>query len=331
MNYSGSFTHQEEDGLMIESAMRKDNLRFKMDHKMTNRLRVSANLNYTDQKTSGMGTSEGGANFGKMSSILMYMPTLGLLATDEELRTNPRINSLITDDDGNTMQNPAISARYETNDKELRIFSGGGSLELEIYKNLKFKSTNGMLYRTQRNSIFNGSESINAKRTTINGNIQNSEVGKFSTSNVLTYDWKKRKHKLNVMVGQEYINTWIRSMGVSASNFPNDDIGLNDLSLGLPGTLSSYYNNDDKLMSFFSRVYYNLSDKYMFTASARADGSSKFGKDNKWGLFPSASFAWRASEEEFIKQLGIFSDMKVRLGYGAAGNNNIPSYQSLGL
>ena len=331
MNYSGSFTHQEEDGLIIESAMRKENLRFKIDHKMTNRLRVSANLNYTDQKTSGMGTSEGGSNFGKMSSIIMYMPTLGLLATDDELRTNPRINNLITDDDGNTMQNPAISAKYETNDKELRIFSGGGSLELELMKNLKFKSTNGMLYRTQRNSIFNGSESVNAKRTSINGNVQISEVGKFSTSNVLTYDWKKRKHKLNVMVGQEYVETWIRSLGLSASNFPNDDIGLNDFSLGLPGTLSSYFNDDDKLMSFFSRVYYNLSEKYMFTASARVDGSSKFGIDNKWGLFPSASFAWRASEEEFIKQLDVFSDLKVRLGYGAAGNNNIPSYQSLGL
>lgn len=331
MNYSGSFSHQEEDGLMIESGMRKDNLRFKLDHKMTNRLRVSINMNYTDQKTSGMGTSEGSTNFGKMSHIIMYMPTLGLLATDEELRTNPRINNLITDDDGNTMQNPAISAQYETNDKELRIFSGGGSLELEILKNLKFKSTNGMLYRMQSNRIFNGSESINAKRTSINGSIQNNEAGKFSTSNVLTYDWKKSQHKLNVMVGQEYVKTWVRNLNVSATNFPNDDIGLNDLSLGLPGVLGSSFNDDDVLMSFFSRAYYNLSDKYMFTVSARLDGSSKFGSDNKWGLFPSASFAWRASEEEFIKQTGVFSDLKVRLGFGAAGNNNIPSYQSLGL
>lgn len=331
MNYSGAFTHQQEDGLMIESGMRKDNIRFKLDHRMTNRLRVSANVNYTDQKTSGMGTSEGSTNFGKMSHIIMYMPTLGLLASDEELLTNPRINNLVTDDDGNTMQNPAISARYETNDKELRIFSGGASLELELLKNLKFKSTNGMLYRIQRNSIFNGSESINAKRSTINGSIQDNEVGKFSTSNVLTYDWKKRHHKLSLMAGQEYVKTWIRSMGVSATNFPNDDIGLNDLSLGLPGTLNSYFNDDDVLLSFFSRAYYNLSEKYMFTVSARLDGSSKFGSENKWGLFPSASFAWRASEEEYIKQLGVFSDLKFRLGFGAAGNNNIPSYQSLGL
>lgn len=331
MSYSGSFSHQQEDGLMIESGMRKDNLRLKLDHKMNNRLRVSANLNYTDQKTTGMGTSEGSVNFGKMSHIIMYTPTLGLLATDEQLRTDPRINNLITDDDGNTMQNPAISARYETNDKEMRIFNGGGSLELELYKGFKFKSTNGLLYRTQRNGIFNGSQSINAKRTSINGSIQNSELGRFSTSNVLTYDWKKRNHKLNLMAGQEYIKTWVRSVSVSATNFPNDDIGLNDISLGLPGKLSSYFNDDDILSSFFARAYYNLSEKYMFTVSARVDGSSKFGTNNKWGFFPSASFAWRASEEEFIKKWDLFSDLKVRIGYGSSGNNNIPSYQSLGV
>ncbi len=331
MNYSGSYTRQDEDGLMVYSGMKKDNLRFKLDHRMTNRLRISANVNYTDQLTQGMGTSEGGTNFGKMTHIIMYNPTLGLKATDEELLTNPRINSLVLDDDGNTMQNPVISAQYETNNKEFRLFSGGGSIELELMKNLKFKSTNGMIYRNQRNSVFNGSESINAKRTSINGNIQNNELGKFTTSNVLTYDWKKRGHKLNLMGGQEFINTWVRQLFVSATNFPNDDIGLNDISLGLPGVLRSYYNDDDNMMSFFTRAYYNYADKYMFTFSVRADGSSKFGADKKWGVFPSASFAWRASEEEFIKQWGVFSDLKVRLGYGSAGNNNIPSYQALGL
>jgi TonB-linked SusC/RagA family outer membrane protein len=331
MSYSGSFTHQQEDGLMIESGLRKDNLRLRLNHRMNNRARIDLNVNYTDQKSSGMGTSEGGGNFGKMSHIIMYMPSLGLRASDEELRTNPEINNIIADDDGNTMQNPTISAQYETNDKELRILSAGGSLELEIFKNFKFKSTNGMLYRVQRNNVFNGSQSINAKRTSINGSIQVNEGGRFSTSNVFTYDWKKRQHKLSLMAGQEYVNSWIRTLGVSVINFPNDDIGLNDLSLGLPGALRSSFNDDDRLMSFFSRAYYNLSEKYLFTASARVDGSSKFGSDNKWGLFPSASVAWRASEETFIKQLGVFSDLKVRLGYGASGNNNIPSYQSLGL
>ena len=72
-------------------------------------------------------------------------------------------------------------------------------------------------------------------------------------------------------------------------------------------------NYDDKLLSFFGRINYNLMDKYLFTASVRADGSSKFGKNNKWGYFPAFSAAWRLSEEEFIKDLGIFSDLKFRI------------------
>ena len=79
----------------------------------------------------------------------------------------------------------------------------------------------------------------------------------------------------------------------------------------------------------FTRVNYGFKDKYLFTASFRADGSSKFGKNNKWGYFPAFSAAWRLGEEEFIKNLNVFSDLKVRLGYGMAGNNRIDSYLSL--
>ncbi len=329
LRYTLSYTHQAEDGLMVYSDMVKDNLRFKIDHRVNSRLRVGANANYTSQKVSAMGTSEGSGNFGKMSSILMYTPTLGNLASDEQLLTDPEINNLVEDDDGNTMQNPVVSAQYETNDKELRIFSAGANAELEIFKNFKFKNTTGMLYRTQRTDIFYGSQSMTAKRTSINGSIQYADQGRFQTSNVLSYDWKKRAHKLNVMVGQEYVENWNRYIKMSATNFPNDDIGLADMSLGLAGTNQSYENDDDTVLSFFTRAYYNFSEKYMLTATARYDGSSKFGSGNKWGFFPSASFAWRASEEDFIKDLGVFSDLKVRAGYGTSGNNGIPSYSSL--
>lgn len=103
------------------------------------------------------------------------------------------------------------------------------------------------------------------------------------------------------------------------------------MSLGTPITPTSSENYDDKLLSFFARVNYNLMDKYLFTASVRADGSSKFGKNNKWGYFPAFSAAWRLGEEEFIKDLNIFSDLKFRIGYGLAGNNRIGSYSSLAI
>ena len=118
-------------------------------------------------------------------------------------------------------------------------------------------------------------------------------------------------------------------MRASANNFPNDDIGLNDMNLGVPTAIQSGVNFDDHLLSFFGRANYNYKDKYLLTATVRADGSSKFSDNNKWGFFPSVSAAWRLGEEPFIKELDLFSDLKFRVGYGLAGNNRVASYKSL--
>lgn len=188
-----------------------------------------------------------------------------------------------------------------------------------------------MRYQTRRNDIFYGDQSMTAKRSSINGNITNIENSSFQTSNVLTYNWYNDNHNVTAMLGHEYVTKWTRNFMAGANNFPNDEIGLGDLSLGTPITPTSSENYDDKLLSFFARVNYNLMDKYLFTASVRADGSSKFGKNNKWGYFPAFSAAWRLGEEEFIKDLNIFSDLKFRIGYGLAGNNRIGSYSSLAI
>lgn len=188
-----------------------------------------------------------------------------------------------------------------------------------------------MRYQTRRNDVFYGDQSMTAKRSSINGSITNIESSSFQTSNVLTYNWYNDKHNVTAMLGHEYVTKWTRNFMAGANNFPNDEIGLGDLSLGTPITPTSSENYDDKLLSFFARVNYNLMDKYLFTASVRADGSSKFGKNNKWGYFPAFSAAWRLGEEEFIKDLNIFSDLKFRIGYGLAGNNRIGSYSSLAI
>ena len=120
-------------------------------------------------------------------------------------------------------------------------------------------------------------------------------------------------------------------MRASATNIPNNDNTLDDMNLGIPGSITTNANYDDKLLSFFTRFNYNFGEKYLVTATLRADGSSKFSEDKKWGLFPSVSAAWRMGEEKFIKNLNLFSDLKLRVGYGMSGNNRIGSYASLNL
>lgn len=108
------------------------------------------------------------------------------------------------------------------------------------------------------------------------------------------------------MFGQEWVSRWTQWVNSTVTNFPNNDIGLNDTSIGTPGTITSNVNYDDKLLSFFSRFNYNFKERYLVTATVRADGSSKFSKNHKWGFFPSVSAAWRLSEEDFIKNWMYF-------------------------
>lgn len=327
LNYNLAYSYYDEEGAMVYSGNKKHNISFNMNHKLNDRLSITARISYDQMKIYGMGTSEGGDRFNKMQHILLYRPMVGINGTDDLLLGDE--DPLLVDDTGNVMQNPLLSAAEETKDREYRTFQANGGFTLKLIKGLSFRNTTGMRYQTRRNDTFYGDKSITAKRSSINGSIQNIENSSFQTSNVLNYNWAGKGHDITAMLGQEYVNRWNRSFSAAAANFPNDDIGLGDLSLGLPTAVSSSENYDDKLLSFFARFNYGFKDKYLFTASFRADGSSKFGKNNKWGYFPAFSAAWRLGEEEFIKNLNIFSDLKVRLGYGMAGNNRIDSYVSL--
>src|SRR5690606_36280042 len=96
-----------------------------------------------------------------------------------------------------------------------------------------------------------------------------------------------------------------------------------------PQSVNNFYSNDDKLLSFFGRLNYDLNNKYLLTATFRADASSKFLSQNRWGYFPSAAVAWKISEEEFLNNANSLDALKLRLSYGQAGNNNIPVGQTV--
>lgn len=327
VNYSLAYSYYDEEGAMVFSGSKKHNISFNVNGKVNERLTVAARMSFDQMRIEGMGTSEENDRFNKMQHILQYRPTIGINGSDIDLLEDE--DPLFVDDTDNLMQNPLLSAAEEIKDREYRTFQANGGFTYKLIKGLSFRNSTGMRYQTRRNDIFYGDKSLKGKRSSINGSIENIENGSFQTSNVLTYNWADQAHDITVMAGQEYVNKWTRSFKASATNFPNDEIGLGDLSLGLPEAVESHKNYDDKLLSFFGRINYGYKDKYLFTASIRADGSSKFGKNNKWGYFPAFSGAWRVSEEKFVKDLNIFSDFKLRIGYGLAGNNRIDSYQSL--
>lgn len=142
------------------------------------------------------------------------------------------------------------------------------------------------------------------------------------------------RHNIKAMVGYSYQYT--QSSGLNAYNkdFPNDGLGADNLGSGEWAkeegeVMMGSYKNDSKLISFFGRVSYDYEGKYLFTASLRHEGSSKFGHNHKWGNFPAVSAGWRISQESFMKDITWINDLKIRADYGVTGNQDFGSYNSI--
>lgn len=331
LKYGLGYSYFKDMGAMISSGTDKHNISFNLTHKASERFQANARISFDQTNVYGMGTSENSNRFNKMEHILQYRPVVGLTGNDRDLIAGE--DPFLIDDESNPMQSPIISAREEKKNRVIRSFQANGGFTYNFNKRLSFRNSTGMRYQSSRLDEFFGEKSVTGKRSSINGYILNNESGSFQTSNVLNYNYRShnKKHRLTMMLGQEWVSRWTKFLRAAATNFPNNDIGLDDMSLGVPSNIRSGVNHDDKLISFFARANYNLGEKYLLTATVRADGSSKFSKGNKWGYFPSISGAWRLSEEEFIKKLNLFSDLKFRVGYGMAGNNRVASYKSLDL
>ncbi|MBW4889434.1 TonB-dependent receptor [Mucilaginibacter sp. HMF5004] len=165
-----------------------------------------------------------------------------------------------------------------------------------------------------------------------NGSAIRSEYENTAKTLETFLSWNKSfgDHSLTAVLGYSYLdNIYGDGLTSSSANFPNDNIGFQNLSLGSPYALASYRINvgadrtygETLLISDFFRLNYNYKDKYLFQGSIRKDGSSVFGDNNHWGYFPSIGVAWRIGEEDFMKNQSLFSDLKLRASYGKTGNS----------
>ena len=152
------------------------------------------------------------------------------------------------------------------------------------------------------------------------------DINKFQTEQVVTYNKEFKENTLNVVGGFSYIDHKYHSISASAIGVAHPDLSLLS-SASTPQTTGESFS-EWKMAGFFTRVSFTLKDKYIFSATARYDGSSKFGEENKWGFFPSLSFAWRMKNENFLKNVNWLSDLKLRASYGITGNSDIGSYVS---
>ncbi|GHV00490.1 SusC/RagA family TonB-linked outer membrane protein [Bacteroidia bacterium] len=328
-NYSLSYTRSNNQGLLYGSGLFRDSFRGRFNFKASPRLTLDANVSYTDETTQGMGSLEEGGRFSKLRNIVIYRPTGGV-KQDDAAFLGAEVDPVYENDSGNVMQNPVVNMYAEDIAKRNRILSSSFNARYRILDNLTYAGQVSMRTRDYSKDTFYNSQSMTAKRSGgAYGSIDQNLYSMFMYNNTLTYSRKFNKiHDLSIMAGQELIMDKLRTTQLSSGSFPVNNFGTDDISLGaLPGKPASNREEANQL-SFFGRANYSFDDRYIVSATLRADGSSRFAKGHRWGYFPSISGAWRISEEEFMKSIKPLSTLKLRAAYGTTGNNNIANYLS---
>lgn len=330
MRYMVSGGYLDQEGILLNSAYERFTLRANFSGDITEK--VSFGLNWSGSKEAGNSPPYGGGT--------------ALSFTGQAVNVAPRWDPTTPpyDADGNYNRHPSGYGAYDTWNplaaaKEPVIQNNtirnnvNSYLEFEIIEGLKLKVTGGAtIVNTNNKSYYNGH--------TFEGKPVGGKVGygtlseglstRYQNSNILTYDKViGGSHKFTAMAVAEQQLEKYEGSGLVASKFTVDQTGINDLG-GAEEISSKYSIVEERVInSYLGRINYSFADKYLLTASYRADGSSVFGKNNKWGYFPSGSLAWRLSQESFIKDLNLFSNLKLRGSWGITGNQAISPYETI--
>ncbi|MEY8245656.1 TonB-dependent receptor [Heminiphilus faecis] len=317
-SFSGNYLNQR--GIIKKSGFTRYSIRASLGRKINSWLDMGTNINFTNTDTDFSRTNS--YEYGVIRSSLVFPPNYDPLHMDD-----------VPEEEYNWLaSNPYayINDSYD-NIRAVNVFTSS-YLEATILPCLKFRQNIGISYSGRDRGTYygrqtqegSGSFGINGK-----GSKADNWYNSITSESLITFDKRFGMHSLNAVGGftAEKISWGSKSM--SATDFPNDNTLYHDMSLGKnQGKLESD-RGESTMASFLGRVNYIFNDRYILTASYRADGSSKFTEKNKWAHFFSAAVAWRLSEEKFIRDLGLFSNLKLRLSYGETGNQSIGSYRTL--
>lgn len=332
--YTFSFSRYDEKGIFRNSGFDKTTGKFRINQKVTKDITFDATMNYASTTKEGAGTSGDAGRFNMLAQIISARPTGGLKIDDETLLESAIDPEMLEDGTSLAQVNPIKQAQSVTNKKRSEMWSANMSVTWRIMKGLTFKTAGTYNTTNIRHDIFyqNGSKEAYRNGESPYGQTQMSRNVRWTNYNNLTWKQKiKKKHEYDVMLGHEIAFNSSENLLGQAMDFPFDYLGNDNLSIGAtPSKVSTGYN-EKILLSFFTRANYNYDNRYLFTATIRADGSTVFSNNNKWGYFPSFSGAWRVSEEAFMEDIDFLSNLKVRLGWGTVGNDRISSYLSLDL
>ena len=201
-------------------------------------------------------------------------------------------------------------------------------LDWDIIEGLKFTASGNVRAEQSRSAYFNPPEyTLAGDNYDGEGGNSESTYANLTADAYLTYNKTVRSHAFSVMMGGSYETGTSRGSTITGRGFTNSTLEDEVIS-GAETILTSTYKSQEMLASAFTRINYTLLDRYLFTFTARADGSSKFGPGHKWGFFPSGAISWKMEEDPWIKRLNFFDQLKLRASFGLSGNQGISPYQT---
>ena len=340
-----SYNHIDDKAIMQLSNFKRDNLNFKLTNNPSKKITLDFSARYSGTEINGGGANEQN-EVSSADSRLKY----AMIYTPFPIK-NLTSGSGTTDDTGiGNLYNPLVAVPDNDRQQKRQTFNLAGSAGWEIFNNFHLKTEVGYDnnqnsdYRFYGTSTYYSQNTVPAAYQFLPASVLiNDNYSTFRNTNTVNYDFKQilgADHHLNVMAGQEYILLQSKQLTSSIAGYPSffkSNEAFKLTTQGIPTSTDNFYYPDDILFSFFGRANYDFKSRYLLSATFRADGSSKFSSENKWGYFPSAAVAWRISSEPFMESTtNWLDDLKMRFSYGTAGNNNIPSgqmaqsYQSVG-
>jgi TonB-dependent starch-binding outer membrane protein SusC len=311
-----------QDGIVINSDFNRYSLRANVTHQISPKFDLGYNATLSKIVTNRIGTTIGNRGSGYLTSVLAAPATLTPYNDDGTYRALALAYPFIS---GN-LNNPMHFINEE--DDVLRsnrvlanmaaTFKPIEGLSIKVMGGIENNDDRSDAYRTLK---FIGSPGI--------ANVQTAQYTSLLNENIINYTKKFGMHSLAVTAGftyQDFIRTTLGGGGIGFLTDYNETYDLR--AAATPSATTSSYSKST-LLSYLGRVNYSFSDKYLLTASFRADGSSKFSEGNKWGYFPSLALAWKVTNEAFMKNIPAISDLKIRASIGATGSQAIEAYQTL--
>ncbi len=308
----------DQSGIIVGSDYKRYTGRINVDNQVSKKVKIGASLGYTYGYSNRINNDNN--IYGVLSAAI-------LMASDIPVRF---ANGSYGKDNSSSVENPVAAAYEPYNQTTFGRLLGSVNAEVDIIKGLKFRSAWNIDQVTFKDERFlpntlNAASGVNGSGIATNGGNQN-----LSTQNYFTYSHSiNNRHNFTLTAGADYQTSAYDFVYGSATGFPGNTI--KKVSAGATKTDAGSDGSSWGLVSYYGRLGYDFEGKYLIQGVIRADASSRFGKDNQWGYFPSVSGAWRISKERFMDDITVVSDLKVRASYGVTGNSEIPNFGSRGL